>query len=76
MMVESVTPALLPLLSLLISFFSFLHYALCIMNYLSYGRRKEEGDCGSDTLHHHGAWRTTRNICAAIMWLALALWDI
>ena len=41
-----------------------------------YGGWKEEGDCRSDTLHHHGAWRTTRNICAAIMWFALTVVDL
>ena len=46
------------------------------INQMTYGREQKEGDCGSDTLHHHSAWRTTRNICAAIMWLALTVCDL
>lgn len=41
-----------------------------------YGREQEKGRCGSNPLHHHGAGRTSRNICAAIMWLALEVFDI
>ena len=40
------------------------------------GRSKEESDRGSNPLHHHSAWRTPRNICAAIMWLALTVFDL
>ena len=43
---------------------------------MNYEREQKEDSRGSHPLHHHGAWRTPRNICAAIMWLALTVCDL
>ena len=35
---------------------------------MTYERKQKESDFGSDSLHHHRPWRTSRNICSAILW--------
>ena len=43
---------------------------------MSYGRRKEKGDCGGNPIYHHGARRTPWNICIAILWGFITTCDL
>ena len=40
------------------------------------GRKQEEDRSGSHPLHHHSTWCPPRHIGAAILWLAINLWDL